>query len=501
MAATYQVASSFIYDGNQESLLFEFPSATHDFVVAEGEGLTIEVHGTSKTTRYDPRISGGRIYARINGSDDAWFLLCDIDLTNGVRSTLNGSWTRWQDGATPANGEVKAIGIISINQNLDTFESLNGYSHKDYSNSLGEEGEGYKASTVANRRAFILNVRRMDEATQGLKTYADRIYYSLPGRFDTFPMKNYIDVVIGDSESYVASTSYADRLLAFKDYTLQIINIASPSDVGWFKESEHKFMGVKHPGAITDTEFGLCWVNDAGCYFYNGQSAPVNLIGDKLHGIADKIDTEEWAAFVQNTSIIGYIREKKQLLIMKDCTGTLATSGDCYLYDFATKSWVKLSNVFTDSKVYTNFVQDWNGDLVVGYFDGTATIAYKKWSDTAIARSGLTLTTKDIDFGDLLHVKKIYNVYITYKSDGVETTPIKYFINGTGLTGETPITLIGNLADTAGASVDLWEKLRAYPTISFECNTLQLVIDIPTSALISINDIVIEHRTLHKRVS
>ena len=495
LAATYEIAFSFIYDGNQESLLY-IPSDT--FVVAEGEKVSIIVRAQTSGTGYNERISGGRIYARVSGSDDAWFLLCDIDMFSGARTTLNSKFTAW---ATVSTTTTSTGSIDSLGQNLDTYESLNGYSHKDYKNSLGESGEGYKASVVSNRRAFIANVRRMDEATQGLKTYADRIYYSQPGLFDTFPMNNFIDVVIGDSESYTALTAYADRLLAFKDFTLQIINIASPSDVGWFKESEHKFMGVKQPSAITDTEFGPCWVNDAGCYFYNGQSSPVNLIGDKLHGIEDKIDTEEWTTFVQDTSIIGYIREKKQLLIMKDCTGTLATSGDCYLYDFATKSWVKLSNTFTDSKVYTNFVQDWNGDLVVGYFDGTATIAYKKWSDTSITRTGLTLTTKDIDFGDLLHMKKIYKIYITYKSDGAETTPIKYFTNGGGLTGQTPTNLVGDLADTAGVSVDLWDVLVAYPATPFTCQSLQLVITIPTTALISINDITIEYRTLYARVS
>ena len=497
LAATYEIAFSFIYDNNQESLLY-IPTATNTFVVAEGQKVSIVVRAQTSGTGYDERISGGRVYARVSGSDDAWFLLCDIDMFSGARTTLNSKFTAW---ATVSTTTTSTGSIDSLGQNLDTYESLNGYSHKDYKNSLGESGEGYKASVVSNRRAFIANVRRMDEATQGLKTYADRIYYSQPGLFDTFPMNNFIDVVIGDSESYTALTAYADRLLAFKDFTLQIINIASPSDVGWFKESEHKFMGVKQPSAITDTEFGPCWVNDAGCYFYNGQSSPVNLIGDKLHGIEDKIDTEEWTTFVQDTSIIGYIREKKQLLIMKDCTGTLATSGDCYLYDFATKSWVKLSNTFTDSKVYTNFVQDWNGDLVVGYFDGTATIAYKKWSDTSITRTGLTLTTKDIDFGDLLHMKKIYKIYITYKSDGAETTPIKYFTNGGGLTGQTPTNLVGDLADTAGVSVDLWDVLVAYPATPFTCQSLQLVITIPTTALISINDITIEYRTLYARVS
>jgi hypothetical protein len=72
VAATYQVASSFIYDDNQESLLFEYPSSTHDFDVAAGDSVTVSVHATSDSTAYNQRISGARIYARIDGSDESW---------------------------------------------------------------------------------------------------------------------------------------------------------------------------------------------------------------------------------------------------------------------------------------------------------------------------------------------------------------------------------------------------------------------------------------------
>ena len=180
---------------------------------------------------------------------------------------------------------------------------------------------------------------------------------------------------------------------------------------------------------------------------------------------------------------------------MKDCTGTLATSGDCYLYDFATKSWVKLSNTFTDSKVYTNFVQDWNGDLVVGYFDGTATIAYKKWSDTSIARSGMTLTTKDIDFGDLLHIKKIYKVYITYKAGtSSQANILKYETNG-------GTTFTSNVEAKTLATASSWDVAVFTFATAQECQSFALKLTCPSSGTFDINDIVIEYRTLYKRVS
>ena len=60
--------------------------------------------------------------------------------------------------------------------------------------------------------------------------------YSMPNKFDTFPSYNYIDVVKGDAENYVKLEEFADRLLAFKQKSVQVINISSPSDTNWFLE-------------------------------------------------------------------------------------------------------------------------------------------------------------------------------------------------------------------------------------------------------------------------
>lgn len=67
-----------------------------------------------------------------------------------------------------------------------------------------------------------------------VKNYPDRIMYSMPNRYDTFPSFNTIEAAKGDAEYYTAIESFADRILAYKQYSLDIINIASPSDANWF---------------------------------------------------------------------------------------------------------------------------------------------------------------------------------------------------------------------------------------------------------------------------
>jgi len=491
-AATYQIAISFIYDGNQESLLY-VPSSANTFTVAEGDSVTIEVRAKTNATGFNPRISGGRAYARVSGSDDPWFLLCDIDMRKGARATLDGDYSAWANGAS-ASVDAKTGTITSLSQNIDTYESLNGYAHDIESNSLGDEGEQWKSAVVANRRAFLAGVRRVDVSTGLHTTYGDRIYYSEIGRYDTFPSHNYIDAVLGDSESYIGIQEYADRLLAFKENSVQIINVASPSDSGWFLEENLKFHGIKHPAAAIKTQYGIAWINTGGCYLYNGRRV-VNLIDDK-------IDDDEWASFIGVTethaSIIGYERHKKQLIIMKDCTATQSDSGDAYIYDFKTKAWVKLINAIDDSYPYSNFVHDWNGDLLIAAQDGSDVDTYKWDSDDTSTKSDISFTTKDIDFGNPSAIKKIYKAYITYKSDGAETTPFTYAINGKGnFSGDGGGTFTGNFANTFSK----WDVLTITPSSTLSVQSLQLKFTGPTAGLFDINDVSIEYRPIHKKVS
>ena len=491
-AATYEVAFSFIYDGNQESLLY-IPTNDNTFTVANGQKVSAIVRAQTSSTGYNERISGGRIYARISGSDDAWFLLIDIDMRQGARATLNSKYTAWTSVGTSTT-QTSTGSVDSLGQNIDTYENLNGYSHEVVSNSIGADGEGYKACVIGNRRAFVANVRRIESNTGEKKSFSDRIYYSVANKFDTFPIDYYIDIAIGDSESYTALAVYADRLLAFKEYTLYIINISSGSPTDWYLESKHKFMGVRIPAQITETEMGIAWINESGCYFYSGSGNPVNLIGDRIAGLPCKIKTTIWSDFIQSTSMIGYIRTKKQLLIMRDCSGSLADSGNCYLFDFPTYSWVKLSNAFVNSKVYTNFIQDWNGDLAVGFFDGINTIMYYTWNDTSASKSGITFTTKDIDFGDLLHAKKIYKVYVTYKSSVIQTNALKYDING----GTTFSSTVENKNFPVASNWDVAVFTFSPPK---ECQSMALKLACPSVGTFDVNDIVIEYRLISKRVS
>lgn len=487
-AATYEIAHSFIYDGNQESLLY-IPTANNTFTVAAGDSVTVSVHAKTDSTGYDSRITGGRLYCRISGSDDDWVLLCDIGMRVGARASLDGTYAAWVNGTTPAT-DIDTGTVTSLAMSADTYESLNGYSHQVESNSLGLAGENWKTAVIAGRRVFVANVRRYDQTTGANKTYADRIYYSSVNKFDTFPTNQYLDVVKGDAESYVCLKVYADRLLAFKQNSCQFINIASGSDIDWYLEENKKYHGIYHWAAACDTEFGTAWINKSGCFLYDGSNT-INLI-------TEKIDATEWASFIgaaaNDISIIGYDRNRKQLIVLRDCTGNQADGGDVYIFDFYTKSWTTGTDIFTDTRVYSNFVHDWNGNLILGE-ENSGTITFKSWSDTSISHSA-TIETKDEDFGDLIHIKKIYNVYISVKEQGGadEVITVKYRYDGNN---STWLTTGFDSTETISAN-DEGVLVFAF-SAPIEVQSLQL--QVTYSGIVLINDVTVEYRTISKRVS
>ena len=546
VADTYQVAISFIYDDNQESLLY-VPITSNTFAVTAGYKQEIIVRCESP---YDERISGGRVYFKSNGeNDEPWVLLADISLRKGIRTSLNSDyvqrtesdvsgntgWNPLSDSTGAAETEIYSEEAFSFTPNLDTYESINGFPATTDSISIGQPGESWKTAVVANRRAFLANVKLISASTGQATVFGDRIMYSMPNKFDTFPSFNFIDVVKGDAENYVKLEEYADRLLAFKQKSVQIINISSPSDTNWFLEENIKHNGVLHPAAVVRTDYGICWVNENGCYIYDGRKI-TNLVDNKIVETSDdnELFPPAWNDFMYSSglvgySIVGYEKRRKQLIVMKDCNGTdhhpndnaaesygvntangQVHSGDAYIYDFKTRAWVFAKDVFTDEKKYTNFITDWQGNLFFGYYDGSSDVQTRYWVNDSASRAGLNITTRDIDFGDPSRLKKVYKVYATYRSSAEQNLPLEFAVDGTGSFSDfstgTNVQPQGNtggagyLESTANSGAT-WDVATFTADSIPSCQSIQFKFIPPSSGTFEINDISIEYRPIHKRVS
>ena len=481
-AGTYEFASTFIYDGNQESLPFEMGG---EVVVAANDKLTCTVMATEALSgaKFDGRITGGRLYSRLTRSDDEWVLLGDMDISKGTRASLESTYSVWNLTTTITSFVYSSF--ISDSQNLDTYQSLNGYDQDSGFISIGLAGEKYQTSVVSNRRAFIANIRYTDSKGT-LANKGDSIRYSEVNRFDTFPELNFIDIGVNDGESFIKLEAYADRLLAFKEKTLYIINIGGGSDTQWFLESEHKNMGVEFHAATVKTDYGVAWVNKNGLFFYDGS---------QIRNLQTKILESQWSSFVNADTMIGYEPTHKHLVIVRDAAASGATSGDAYIYSFITNSFTFVEDMVVDA-VKSNIITDAYNKMTLG----SALNELESYDGEPEAGTTFDIILKDDDFGMPNIVKKIYGVTVEYASGASNSNGLKYYYTNDSGTKQA-VANGGTLASTSGysgADIDVNKVTFSPPLLA---SSFQVRLDMDGGSIQIINNVGVEYRPIHKRIT
>jgi len=473
-AATYEFAQTFIYDGIQESL----PSKMAGVItVAASKYLKVSIIATRP---YNKRITGGRIYWRDSTTKGKWEFLTDISLIHGCRTSLDEEYTGWRIKQLTTLRCTVSIGA----HNLDTFETLNGYPSDVEFNHIGEAGVGYKTSVVANRRRFIASVKTKSEVT-GLSIHnADRIMYSEINKFDTFVPTNFIDIGINDGESFIKVESFADRLLAFKERTLYVINIGSGSDTQWFLESEHKNLGIEFNAAVVKTGAGVCWVNKNGLYLYDGS---------KITNLQTKILEKDWKDFITSTTIIGYEPVNKHLCVVRSANNDQAINGDAYICNLNNGAFTFIDELFDGDTKKSNIITDVYNKMTAA-IDIAEIVSYDGEPD-----SGLTfdLGFKDDDFGLPGITKKIYGITVEYNSNnssGTNVATYKYTDEDGVSHGSSTL---GTLPTTSG-DLDINRVNFGTP---LKVSSFRLRLGMAGSSIHKINSVSVEYRPIHKRIT
>ena len=318
-AGKYQLALSFIYDHVQESLPF-FNSSAQTFTVdADNVGVSFTLLAQGA---YDTRITGFRVYARDTAADgSALRLVADVGIASaspgatastvwsGQRNTvaMAGNKNVWAN--SPSLGGARAYMIIESKAlGISTYESINGFSPYLSSISFDNSADGFKTALVSSRRAFVGHVKRTDEDGK-VVVHGDRIMYSEVGKFDTFPSTNFIDIGINDGDAFTALESFADRILAFKESRLYVINISQGSPTAWFLESQHEGLGAFWPAATFKTDVGIIWANYSGVHFYDVCNA-VRCLQIRCHIVNNQILTgyKLGNGTLQNRVVINFLK-------------------------------------------------------------------------------------------------------------------------------------------------------------------------------------------------
>ena len=389
-----------------------------------------------------------------------------------------------------------ATGLADIkNPSPQTYESLNGFSPDSTIISFESAGQGWEDATVLNRRCFAVGMNYVNKDSGQTELMSDRLFYSAIAKYDTFPVGNWIDIGINDGESFKAVEGLANRLLAFKETTLYVINVQNPSDGGWYLEAELKGMGVSGPNSIAKTDKGIFFANLYGLYIYNAQGIPVD--------VAEKLDKSTWKTDLTEADhniTVGYDGTSEQVIV--GLTGTIETtllfpenSKPYYVYDIKTRSLVRHEEHMSDD--ITNFANiTETGELVwmgqgVPDASNTGAFSFKKYTSNDLgfadtSRNVQYFTTKLMDFGSPASMKKFYSLYVDIKSSG--TYDVDFIVNGV-----TTVTKTGS-----GSS---YTKIKVDISGAANSSTFQLKVLNQADVDVSINSITLEYRTLYKRVS
>jgi hypothetical protein len=477
----------------------EISGIYYNFGAVDGSGNP-DAGGTGAGSG-NPRITGLRVYWA--SSEDGWsdlWQLYEWDFVKGIKAigSTGGAGNNYNPvDFTSAGGTFASPGTASAGLQQDywyqhthgrsgtytngmTFNDPPKYIRYDATNGHSASDtiivDSFKASVVSNGRVYIGNVQ-----IDG-KVYSDRMIrsgYHLDGSTpDKFPMNaNNIDVATHDGDEIIALFEYADRVLQFKRNTCYIINVSGAKE---YLEVEHKFKGVTNPGAVCRTDYGIAWANQNGCYWYDGKSV-LDLLEDK--GMR-KINQSTWSTFIgtANYNRIGFNPFKRQLIVLQGTTGN-----DAYVYDMVTKSWTFSSNMNANGSTKSNFINDpIDGTLLI--HDGSSTI--DKWVDTPTSNPNITITTKDIDFGEPAVGKKVYKVYITYKCN-TSTLPTVYYDTDGNTTLTTAATAVTAFTDTNNQ----WTRAEyKFGTDTNSCKSIQLKISGTSDTTFAINDISFVYR-------
>ena len=367
----------------------------------------------------------------------------------------------------------------------ETYQSRIGY------NAFGNFYEKFKTATVLNRRTYIGNVATLNNDGIVERVYDDRMVKSPVNLFDTFPEENFVDVAINDGDEIIHLEGFSDRILQYKKRNLYIVNVSQDFE---FLEGTYEGLGVRHHTQVCKTPQGVAWINKQGCHFYDGrkvvnlinnkikvgkeinspnvfadiESLPHKDIFDNDGNVnGSNLEYPGWTAFmtsdyenivnsdgenVKNSMpSIGYDANSNKLIIIRNLKtgGEANTSGWVYVYDMINASWTfhPYSYEANTETGKTNFITNSKRELVLYQNRHIAQdeqdSSLYRWTDVHKEKVLLSSSqnnnviphvlfykSKDIDFGQPSVRKKIYKVYITYKSSLDTSIKPVYSVNG-----------------------------------------------------------------------
>ena len=483
-----------------------------------------------------------------DNESDIWYLQASIDTFKGkVKSSTSGKEFDYSfksnniDGSTATVWDIHEQYLLNFNE-VDSYESQALVKQEDALNKKTMRCR-YKTSVHCNNRLYVGNVK------QDGKVYGDRMLKTPIGKYNIFPAGDYIDVAIHDGDDITGLAYFKDKILQFKRRKVFVINISGDYE---YLEDTFENVGVLKQCQVVTTPQGICWVNASGCFLYDGKKLD-NLIGSKIGTESFQsnpvgVDNNYWSIGPDDQPAIGYVGSSQKLIIAidvgdKNDTASRAINAgipEAYQYDFQSKGWTfvfkkltatqETGTMVTSQGHLSNFVNDHNNELLYYAISASGDVAAAsqndfnsiyKWDDSSTRSqdSGnqgdmFYLRTKDYDFGSPGVRKKIYKIYVTFKthddtdgSDGYQHSKVNVYYGKDGVAAVTGNTFADATSSNYSASNGLyaadsstgWNVAELKPSSSvnnvYSFNLLFQCAPSRIANRFEINDITIVYRT------
>ena len=426
-AGTWKGYYSEVFVGDQESPLFELNiDNPNDPGSQEYDGtlLTTVVNDTvgfafrwetfndssgndgMRASSIDYRQTGFRVYLRNEKETDYW-LIGEVDYRKGVKfageTEFVPNWGTMSDydadeiddmcAPSGSSTTVATFYTFEDQPQFVTYSDINGFSVEDSIEANAQR------TVVANRRTYLGYIKQ-----NGI-TYGDRMMKSLKGKFNTFPEDSFIDVAPNDGDQITHLEAFADRILMFKKKAVYVINISGDYE---FIENTFKHVGVLLPSQVAKTPYGVVWICDEGIFFYDGK---------QLKNISEKVIKEDVGAtsgftlpIASGHPCVGY-HAKDEKIIFSRGGGIVDHDENAFIYDIKTGSFT-FGVDFLDDTGRSNFVNNPDGELI---YMVQGSLVIKKVINTSTTQP-FEIWTPEIDFGFPGVRKKVYKVYVSYKT-------------------------------------------------------------------------------------
>ena len=245
------------------------------------------------------------------------------------------------------------IDTIPANTYEDTTAGVKiEYVDKDFNNTL------FGASCSVGGMAYIANIRQRDLNTGKSTIFGDKIVrchdHANTPKPTFYPLigTNILNVGLADDGNKVVEMlSMDDQVFIFKEDRVYVMQAEYPSEK---IIATLNGVGIINKSAATKTIAGIAWVNESGCYTYDGEN-----LNNLMKGQISKL---KWSENFANFANIGFSQPDQTMI----CVGQYRT----YIYSFTDEHWVESDaihsiNTFSLSYGMTNILSIEKGALWV----------------------------------------------------------------------------------------------------------------------------------------